>query len=402
MLVVGFATPALALNYETILGSVSVTGGPPHGISYHAQFSEDGRYLAFYSYATDVTTDSDTNGTYDCFVRDLNGSSTIRVSESTSGVQGNRVCREPRISGDGRYVAFQSTSSNLVAGDTNGNFDVFLRDTVANTTELVSATQGGGFPTGVSTFASLSDDGRYVAFQSSSSLAPGEGGAGFDIFVRDRQLGTTSRVTNRNKPSTNARISGNGRYVVYESPVDDVSQIFRFDRQTGTTMQVTDGNNHSTWPVVDAAGDTIAFPSMASDLISGDNNGHQDVFVYEVGTATTTMASVNSTEQKANKKASNQYGQTISPDGLFVTFNSLATNLVDNDTNDTWDIFVRDLQAGTTRRASKSSDGVEGNDQSNYSSVTSEGLKVGFQSDANNLIPGDRERGQDIFVNQRI
>jgi Tol biopolymer transport system component len=181
------------------------------GESGWAAISADGRYVAFGSEASNIVPD-DSFGNYDVFVADRLASTTERVSVSSDGTQGNDSSNFPLISADGRFVAFESQSSNLVAADTNGNGDVFVRDRVSGTTERVSISSTGVQGNNQSYVSSISADGRYVAFNSSANnLVPGGDANGLndDVFVRDRQLGTTWRQRNRNADP--ARPSGRAR-----------------------------------------------------------------------------------------------------------------------------------------------------------------------------------------------
>src|SRR5207244_3637084 len=151
--------------------------------------------VAFDSDASNLVP-GDTNDAPDVFVRDRVAGKTERISVSSSGAQGNDGSVSPSISADGRYVAFVSRSTNLVSGDTNAQYDVFVRDRLAGTTECVSVSTSGQLGNSASSGASMSADGRYVAFYSSSSnLVPGDTNGKSDVFVRDRATGITERVS---------------------------------------------------------------------------------------------------------------------------------------------------------------------------------------------------------------
>jgi Tol biopolymer transport system component len=155
--------------------------------SQQASISADGRYVAFVSFASNLVA-GDTNGTWDVFMRDTAKGKTTRVSVSSGGQQGNDQSGTPSISADGRYVAFYSYASNLVAGDTNGKADVFVRDTVTGRTTRVSVSSRERQGNGYSYEPSISTDGRYVAFYSlASNLVAGDTNTAGDIFVRDRR-----------------------------------------------------------------------------------------------------------------------------------------------------------------------------------------------------------------------
>ena len=205
--------------------------------------SADGRYVAFISSASNLV-DGDTNGFADVFVRDRKTGTIERVSLADDGTQANASSALPEISADGRYVAFRSTASNLVPGDTNGFTDVFVYDREIGTIERVSVAADGTQGDNHSHASSISADGRYVSFASSdSNLVSGDTNNRRDVFVRDRQAGTTERVS----------VANNG-------------------------MQ---GNDDSMSPSISADGRYVAFWSGASNLVPGDTNGGSDIFVYD-------------------------------------------------------------------------------------------------------------------------
>lgn len=286
---------------------------------------------------------------------------TETASISTSGVQGNGASTYSSVSADGRLVAFQSSAWNLVADDTNGAIDVFVRDVWTGTTERVSVSSEGAQANGACDYSAISADGRYVAFRSSASnLVPGDTNGARDIFVRDRLLGTTERVS--------VSITG------------------------------AQSNGDSELPAISADGRVIGFDSSATNLIADDTNDRQDVFIHDRLTGTTERVSLTEAGAQANRGSMHA---SISADGHFVAFHSYATNLVPDDTNDVVDVFVRDRVLGTTERVSVSSEGVQGNRDSLNPSMSADGAIVAFQSDAWTLADGDTNGVQDVFVRDR-
>ena len=347
--------------------SVDSGGGEGNGGSYFPSISADGRYVAFLSYADDLVT-GDTNTAPDVFVRDRQGGATERVTVATSGVQGNAGSYwAPAISADGRYVAYQSNSRNLVGGDTNAASDVFVRDRQAGTTERVSVDSGGGEGNGSSAYGSISADGRYVAFASAATdLVAGDTNGVSDIFVRDRQTGTTERVS---VDSGGAQ----GNASCYEPST----------------------------PGISADGRYVAFVSYASDLVPGDTNGLADVFVRDRQGGTTDLVSVDSGGTQGNTDSSG--APSISADGRFVACANNASNFAGGDSNGASDVFVRDRQGGTTVRVSVDSGGAQADGSSGYFglSISGDGRYVAFASDAGNLVTGDTNSQSDIFVRDR-
>ena len=335
---------------------------------------------------------------------------TERVSVASDGSQGNNHSWSPDISGNGRYVAFSSKATNLVAGDTNANGSVFVYDRDIGISERVSV--AGHSP-------AISDDGRYVAFYSQeNNLVTGDTNGTFDVFVHDRDTGISERVsvasdgTQSNNISNAPSISGDGRYVTFDSSAsnlvtgdtNDEYDIFVHDRNTGTTERVSvssDGaqsNNASWYPVISGDGRYVTFHSQATNLVTGDSNGEKDVFVHDRVTGITERVSVASDGSQGDFSS---FFPDISDDGRYVTFHSQATNLVIDDTNGTPDVFVHDRVTGVTERISVASDGSQGNHYSFSPAISGDGRYVGFGSTATNLVAGDTNNLEDVFVHDR-
>jgi Tol biopolymer transport system component len=180
---------------RTILVSVGLGGRPADDVSWAPSVSADGRFVAFASFASNLVP-GDTNGTSDVFVRDLRAGTTTRVSVGTGGGQANDTSVTPSISADGRFVAFASYASNLVPDDTNRGWEVFVRDRYARTTTRISVGPGGRQVHGNSDGPSISADGRFVAFASDASdLVARDTNGERDIFVHDRRKHQTMRVS---------------------------------------------------------------------------------------------------------------------------------------------------------------------------------------------------------------
>src|SRR6476661_2769775 len=271
------------------------------------------------------------------------------VSVDSAGNQGNRGSTNPAISADGRFVAFYSEASNLVPEDTNGKPDIFVRDRLSNTTARVSVDSAGNQANSFSNDPSISADGRFVAFTSgASNLVPGGTNNTSDIFVRDTLTNTTTRVS-----------------------VDSAGN---------------QGNRDAYGASISADGRFVAFESNSSNLVPGDPNNRDEIFVRDLSTNTTTRVSVDSAGNLGNGYS---YTPSISADGRFVAFYSDATNLVPGDTNNTYDIFVRDTLTNTTTRVSLDSAGNQGNGYSYSPSISADGRFVAFESTTSNIVPGD-------------
>jgi Tol biopolymer transport system component len=255
--------------------------------------------MAFYSVASNLVV-SDTNGSGDILYADLDGAFDIRrVSVSSTGAQGNSVSFFPALSGNGNVVAFESFASNLITGDTNGTTDVFAYDVTTNQIRRVSVASDGAQANGPSYHASISADGQYIAFVSSASnLVPGDTNGVDDIFLHYRGDFSTIRVsvqdggTQANGQSRDPWLSGDGRTVVFHSDatnqlpgeMNSVTDVFRVDLLDGTVTRIstatngTQGNGFSAFGVVSPNGQAYSFESEANNLVPGDTNGQRDAF----------------------------------------------------------------------------------------------------------------------------
>lgn len=353
------ATMSAAMAQGVELVSVDAGGGPADGASTSRALSGDGRWFAFTSSSSDLVA-GDGNGVSDVFVRDRWSGVTTRVSVDSSGGDGNGASSAPAISGDGRYVAFVSAANNLVAGDANGKQDIFLRDLQAGVTTLVSVATSGAQGDGDSSGPWLDWDGDVVAFASAATnFAAGDKNKAQDIFVRDLGAGTTTRVS----------VSSSG------------------GEANGRSMRAS----------LDRSGMLVCFSSAADNLVAGDGNVRTDCFVHDRATAGTIRISVND----AGFGGTDDSGDPeISGDGTKVVFDSASTNLVAGDTNGKSDIFLRDLVAGTTSRISVDAQGVQADGDSVEASLSDDGRIICFASRATNLVPQDGNGAKDVFVVQ--
>ena len=415
-----------AMAGDTTLVSVSSNGthtnsasggGDGDGDYYGGGMSADGRFVVFDSYATNLVA-GDTNNESDIFVHDRLTKQTSRVSISSSGRQGNRYSHGPHISGNGRYVAFTSGASNLVPGDNNGLADIFVHDRQTKQTTRVN--------TGVQAYfyfvhPSLNADGRFVAFTAyADNQTAGNNGFKADIFVHDRQTKLTSKISRgmnglqANGSSEYPILSADGRFVVFESDADNLvagdtngeDDVFIHDRQSRQTFRVSvdangkEGNSSSRSPRLSADGRYIVFESVASNLIAGDTNNANDLFCYDRQTKKISLISKSSSGQQGNGFSSTP---DISADGRFIAFLSIANNLVENDTNEAEDIFIHDRLTKQTSRVSTGPNGLQGNSGSSYfPHLSADGRYVTFMSYDDNLVANDSNHAADIFVHDRL
>ncbi|MDD5276865.1 MAG: hypothetical protein PHR16_12385 [Methylovulum sp.] len=411
---------------ETTRVSVSSDGQQENANSYSvpsiSAVSADGRFVAFYSFASNLVA-GDTNDTVDIFVHDRLTRQTTRVSVASDGQQGNGDSFNPSISADGRFVAFNSNASDLVAGDTNDTMDIFVHDRLTRQTTRVSVASDGQQGNGGSFHPSISADGRFVVFNSGANrLVAGDTNDAYDIFVHDRLTRQTTRasVSSHGKQGNTGSygpsgpsISADGRFVAFVSDASDLVagdtndtlDIFVHDRLTRQTTRVSvasngqQGNKASfNSPSISADGRFVAFDSYASNLVAGDTNDAFDIFVHDRLTRQTTLASVTS---DGHQGSSDSYNPSISADGRFVAFFSYASDLVAGDKNGTSDVFIHDRLTRQNTLASVTSDGQQGHGASYYPTVSADGHFVTFGSDASNLVGGDTNQSPDIFIRDR-
>lgn len=416
-----FAAIAATSARSTVVGStarvsVSTTGVQANGV--HPSISSDGRYVVFESNEVGLIA-NDTNDATDVFVHDRILGTTSIASVASDGHQGNAESFADSVSADGRYVVFESLASNLVAGDTNGRMDVFMRDRAAGTTTRVSVSSAEVQGNLESSGGQISGDGRFVSFDSdASNLVPGDTNGDTDVFVRDLSAGTTQRVDVATDGSQApgggiaGALSGDGHFVAFQSlsplvqgDTNGVPDVFVRDLVAGTTERVSissqggQATGESLGASISADGRQVAFVSLAANLVSADTNHVSDVFVRDRVAGSTQRISVATTGTQADGES---FGADISADGGHVSFISLASNLIAGDTNSTLDAFIRDLSSGTTERVSVATGGEEANDQSQAASVNGDGRYVAFDSFASNLVADDTNLQPDVFVRDRL
>ena len=395
--------------------------------SLDAAISSDGRFVAFSSRATNLV-DGDTNNREDVFVYDRSAQTVERVSVNNAGVQGNHDSGHPSISADGRFVAFQSRASNLVANDTNGQIDasrgqdIFVYDRTAKTIERVSLRDNGGESNGSSETPSISGDGRYVAFASgANNLVTGYANGQVNVYIHDRtthgivgiSVPLGAFVANRN--SLNPVISTDGNVVAFEFAVDksvdstpayQYRDIYVYNRSTGVVKRVTgtdDGllanGNQSRAPSISADGRLIAFQSNLANIDFYDANGRVDVFVHDQIDGVTRLVSVDRTGTvQCVVGGCDATNPSISGDGRRVAFQSGAPNLVTPNTNGNSHIFMKDLDTGEISVLTVNSVSAEADGDSASPAVSFDGRAVAFESLATNLASPDTNGNYDVFV----
>lgn len=332
-------------------------------------------------------------------------------------VGGDGYSASPTFSANGRYIVFVTTSTNL-APDLNGKSQVVVKDLQTGVYSLVSYTANGlPDPNGASGGdLMVSDDGRFVVFSSSSQLAPGDLNSFYDVYLRDRQLGTTQLISHNaagyagNNISFWPTMSADGRFIAFQTGAQDIVpltsnsyKVVLYDRITSLFELVsvstsgTPAAGHSGYPSITPDGRFVVFASV-SPLVANDHNGRNDVYLRDRLSETTSAVSISSAGLFGNNDSGGYYHAAVSADGRFVAFQTDSTNLVGGDTNRTTDILLRDTVAGTTVRATVSNSGLQANNSSSFPRVSDDGRFVAFMSAATNLVPGDTNAGTDVFV----
>ncbi|MBX3517815.1 MAG: PD40 domain-containing protein [Rhodospirillales bacterium] len=343
--------------------------------------------------------------------------SIIRVSTAADGTQGDGGSFSPVFSPDGTKVAFFGYPSNFVTGDTNGNLDIFVKTLATGAIDRVSTDAAVAQANGDSLFPVFSPDGTKVFFESAASnLAPGDTNGANDIYAKTLATGAIERVSSDAMGAPGDGLSSgpvsfslDGTKVAFSSEASNFvagdtipwTEVFvktlatgAFERASTDAMGVG-GNSSSYGPVLSPDGTKVAFTSNASNLVPGDTNGTEDIFLKTLATGAIARISTDAAGAQANGGSSNP---VFSPDGTKVAFASGASNLVPGDTNGTSDIFVKTLATGAIARISTDAAGVQGNGACGGPTFSPDGTKVAFFSDASNLVPGDTNGTGDNFV----
>lgn len=341
---------AIGTTEQLTAGLNTLSGG-----AWSVSLSADARFVVFGAPASFLP--GHTAADDDIYVLDRESNRMERIGPR--GVEANGNSWRGRVSADGRYVAFESFASNLVVGDLNGERDIFLLDRQSGVIERANVSSTGEQPNGDSFWASVSDDGRYVAFLSfASNLVADDTNGHVDVFVRDRLTGRTQRISVGRDGMESVRdsggaIIGDGRYVVFQS---------------------------SAW-----------------NIVAGDTNRESDVFLWDRQTGAIERVSVGPGGVQAN---SYSYGASLSADGRYLMFISNATNLVPDDVNGYPDVFVRDRETGSIERVSVNSRGVPSAGYYRVAMLSRDSKVAAFVTNAPGLVPNDLNASDDVYVHE--
>jgi Tol biopolymer transport system component len=289
----------------------------------------------------------------------------------------------------------------------------------ASETRLVSRDIDGGPANGDSYLPAISADARFIAFESAASdLVDGDTNSVNDIFIRDLVAQTTERISistsggQSNATSFAPVVSADGRFVAFISLADNLVEddendrldVFVRDRAKQTTERVSvhtsgaEADGNSMIVAISADGRIVAFLSAATNLVDDDTNGYWDIFVHDRVLQITSRISVSPDGEEGNNHAN---APDVSADGRYIVFESAASNLIENDTNGFKDVFMRDRQTGEVARLNVSSDGEESDGGARSPSISADGRFIAYFSDATNLVEGDQNEQRDIFLRDR-
>lgn len=417
--VVTLSVAAGAAASVTAIETISVTpsGSVGNAGAGNSALSADGRFVVFEAGASNLVV-APTTCCGQVYLRDRQTQTTELISKSTDGVTGGGGGRSfaSDVTPDGRYVVYYSRATNLVEGDGSDNLDVFLRDREAGTTERISVSAEGGDADGDSRDCYISDDGRFVAFGSDATnlVADGFSVSGrSDVYVRDRQRGTTERVSRAlsgapDGAAMQPSISADGRVVAFESDASNLvandrnalRDVFVYDRATQRTELVSvtttgrQGKGDSSRARISADGRFVAFQSDAVNFGLKLTNSQIAVFLRD--RALNRLEPVSLTAAGKLPDASS-YAPVVSASGRFVAFHCDSPSLASPPSGHL-QVYVRDRQARTTQRASATASGAGLEDDAGNASLSRDGRTVAFGSWSAQLAPNDTNYGFDVFV----
>ncbi|MCE9594252.1 MAG: hypothetical protein K8S98_08660 [Planctomycetes bacterium] len=418
LLAVLFAPDALA--QVTTRVSVSTPGFAGDDQSLEPSLSADGRFVAFSSWSTGLVV-GDTNGVRDVFVHDRLNGSLQRASVTSSGAEAHGTSESPSLSRDARFVAFESYANDLVPNDSNGRIDVFVRDLVAGTTECVSRNALGATSNGPSNWAAISGDGRFVAFTSEATdLVAGNPAFSIQVFVRDRVTGAIELASRAGSGAIGdgncidrPALSADGRFVAFASwganlvanDTNVTCDVFVRDRIAGTTERVSvsstqaEADSSTRWPAITADGRYVAFMGPTSNLFFPDHNTKDDVFRRDRLLGTTICASIT-----PGFSTGDQWSRfpSISDDGKSIAFVTVSSDILPGDVPGTIDGALRDLNTGTTSKLDFVWNGASPAPVAGLCVLSGDARVAAFQSADPGYVLDDVNTVSDVFAVERF
>ncbi len=402
---------ALVVAGTPAVSAAAVDAAPPVGAqlkqsSQGPSLSANGTKIAFVTSAPVLKGDA---GGADVFVKDLRTGAVVRASAARGGAGANDDSSDPSISADGTKVAFTSTATNLVPGDTNRTRDIFVKDLRTGVVVRASTTASGGEVALGAKEPSLSADGKKVAFTSPApDLVAGDTNGQNDVFVKDLKTGALDRASDGDSAGGPA-LSADGTHVAFWQYAaaklgakDKARDVYVKNLAAGTATLASvrkdggEADGESSEPSLSANGRRVAFTSFASNLVDGDANGAGDVFVKDLKSGAVHLASAGTTKGAAGNFTSEL--PSLSADGNLVAFMSYAPNLVRGDTNATEDVFVMNLRTRKVVRASTTARGAQIEGACYEPSLAGSGASIAFSSSVADFVPRDTNGVQDVFV----
>jgi hypothetical protein len=410
-----FAGPVAGNSAKTKRVSVKGGGGESTGeVRFGVATSADGKLVVFQSSGSDLVK-GDTNRANDLFIKNLKSGRIGRISVRDRGGQANAGSSQPSISDSGRFVAFRSSASDLVPGDRNNTLDIFLRDRKNARTLLISKSTKGVASDSGSFEPDISVNGQFITYYSiGTTLVPGDTNGFTDVFVYNRKSKKTSRISRSfdggqaNEDSSQAVISGNGRFVAFTSDASNLvrgdrnrdTDVFVYDRWKETTELVSvsstgvQGDRNSFDPDISANGRYVVFQSWAGNLVNGDTNEVPDIFRHDRKTGKTVRVSVGPNGRQADGDSTMA---SISANGRWIAFESSAPDLIRRDTNASRDVFVRDMKTKKTRRVSLRNGGGQAEFGGRYPALSADARFIAFTSASSDIVGRDRNGNTDAF-----
>ncbi len=418
---IGLLSQLARANNSISLESVATDGTQGNGFSIGQAISSDGQRIVFASDADNLV-EEDVNGWGDIFLRDVAAGTTVIIAENA-----NHLSSAPAISADGTTVAFQSLADNLVPNDTNGQYDIFVRSLPDGPIERVSVTSAGEQAFQSSFGPALSADGRIVAFSTTSSLVPTDTNRFSDVYVHDRVISETVRVsvatdgTEGNEGSSSLDISDDGRFIAFTSRASNLApndmplcfglscdDVFLHDRNDGTTKRISvnssgdGGNGHSRYPHISADGRFVVFQSYADNLVSNDvemcfEENCTDIFIYDRNTDSLSrvVSTVNGVVHSGHATAPD-----ISADGNTIAYQFLADEQHEP-CRGLECILVYDRTSGAATVVTQAFDGGTPNGSSFTPVLSADGRFVAFSSVSSTLVENDNNGQYDVFLHER-
>lgn len=408
---------AASSSGTTVQVSVPTGGFTPgsgtNGGSRHTErrlLSDNGRFAVFE--ASGAIVPGQKNLEWQVVRRDRRLGTTVLISKNSAGKKANARSSNPSLSADGRFTAFQSTATNLVAGDTNGVSDVFVHDAKTGATTRVSLTSAGEQVTGPSGTTSgepsISADGRFVAFLSNATgLAPGDENV-HQAYLHDRTTGTTELVSLGadglgRSATTMTSVSADGDLLLFLSLDADVTpdaanldvDLFLRDRAAGTTTLLAGGDLGVTHATISADGRFAAYQTQEPMVAADAGNTHHDIYAVDLTTLDHALVSASSAGVVGN--AESRY-PAISRDGRYLTFQSSATNLVPGNTNPGDDVFRHDRITGKTELMNRAANGKRNPLGARSPAISGDGKHVLFDSHSRSLTPTETRNWGQVFI----